>query len=148
MLGANIIARMGPYQLLHTYLMASYCYYQRDMSPLTDDAFDLLCKRLQTAYDSILDDPHAHLVDRDELEAGTGYYIPEASYPNRVRHTAEEYYYRCVSGEMAKRLESFLEPVRVVKRVGRTAPVAQVKRVGRTLPTPKPVAKRFARTIR
>ena len=131
MLDVHHIQRMKPGQMVSCYLTAAYCYYHLDISPLTDYAFDLLARQLLACWDEV-DHIHKHLITKDELLMGT-LLLAEDKYPSRIRspipvafedgrilrwemHAARLYYDRCVSGEMAKRLEPHLNPVGTVAK--------------------------------
>lgn len=149
MLTVDIINRMGKFHLLRHYLTASYCYYQMNESPMTDDAFDRLCVRLRGCLHEVTDDPHHAIVNPDDLDAGTCL-LAEQDYPARTRNFAHEYVAHCHSGYMARMIEPFLlkEPdigitisKRAVKRVSRRSkpdigipasePVRAVRRITR-----------------
>ncbi len=69
-------------QLVQYFLMASYLYYNLNTEPPMSDAeFDTLCRRLYDEWDDIKH-YHKHLIDRESLKAGTGYYIKK--YPTIV----------------------------------------------------------------
>lgn len=70
------------------YLMASYLYYEEDISLLTDTQFDELCKELLVHWDDITH-YHKHLTTREDLEAGTGFAI---KYPMLVVCAARKWY--------------------------------------------------------
>jgi len=65
--------------MVATYLVLSYAYYIQDVSLVSDDDFDALCKELNK--DSIWEQkdtqthPHVGHVDRGALEAGSGYQL-------------------------------------------------------------------------
>lgn len=70
----NIIA------LVNTYIFASVLYYEFDISIITDFEFDMLCKKLLERYDEIMLDQkvknaHKKLLEKDILEAGSGYHL-------------------------------------------------------------------------
>lgn len=67
------------------YLMLSYLYYATDRSLVSDHVFDIMCKSLLRDWDSITHQ-HKHLIDRDSLAAGTGYYL---TYTNQIKGGAE-----------------------------------------------------------
>ena len=77
-------------QLVPCYLMASYLYYHRNVSLMSDADYDKLCEALFILWNEpeVRTHQHRHLVKRDALAAGTGYYIPENRYPLRVRGAA------------------------------------------------------------
>lgn len=68
---------------VYNYLKASYQYYilfeDTDMS---DHEFDMLCRKLYTNWDS-LSESDKELLDKDSLQAGTGYNIKRSTY-NKV----------------------------------------------------------------
>jgi NAD-dependent DNA ligase len=66
--------------------MASYLYYNINIeSPMSDEEYDILCKRLHNEWDEI-EHPHKSLIDRDALKSGTGFYINK--YPTMVMGAA------------------------------------------------------------
>lgn len=67
-------------QLVAHFLMASYLYYQEDISAIEDTEFDRLCVLLLEAYDRIKH-PHKRLIKKGDLIAGSGYAIPYKKYP-------------------------------------------------------------------
>ena len=77
----------NPNMLVPWYLMASYLYYIKDESLLSDAFYDEICKRLAVLYDNITH-VHKHLIDKNQLSAGTGYYLSEECYPNMVKCAA------------------------------------------------------------
>jgi hypothetical protein len=81
------ITTRKPGTMVSWYLMASYLYYQCDVSLLSDEIYDALCDRLKWAFDSI-EHPHKRLVDLEGLSAGTGYHIPADQYPSMVKCAA------------------------------------------------------------
>ena len=56
------------------YLMASYLYYQRDISLISDAEYDEMCRDILENYPRI-EHRHKYLVDVDALAAGTGFQI-------------------------------------------------------------------------
>ena len=64
----------NPNMLIPYYLMYSYLYYEKNKSIVTDDEYDMICKRLYDEWNDV-EHYHKHLVDRDSLLAGTGYHI-------------------------------------------------------------------------
>ena len=79
------IAVLSTYRLISYYLMSSYLYYVQNTSAISDANFDELCTELLARWDEA-DHPHKHLIDKNSLEAGTGYAVP--SYPLRVQNAA------------------------------------------------------------
>ena len=63
------------------YLIASYLYYIKDLSLLTDAQFDIICKKLKDLDDEGLASIRTYgLYDRSALEAGSGYHITRLPY--------------------------------------------------------------------
>ncbi len=77
-----------PNTIVSWFLSASFLYYCRDISLLTDAYYDELCRDLAARWDGI-EHQHKHLVDRAALDAGTGFYLTEDRYPLRVIGAAE-----------------------------------------------------------
>lgn len=75
-------------------LIASYCYYQRDTSILSDEAFDKLCKKTLDNYSGLVHN-HKHLVTEDSLRAGTLFNLKHNDYPLIVQ---------CVAGQMMEKV--------------------------------------------
>ena len=74
-------------QLVPHFLMHSYLYYIRLQSIITDAEYDKLCKRLSDEWEGVTHH-HKHLIDREALRAGTGFYLKETDYPLISRCTA------------------------------------------------------------
>jgi hypothetical protein len=71
--------------VLQWYLMCSYLYYQLNRSVVPDVLFDFWSELLLYEWDDF-EHPHKHLVNMDDLEAGTGHAI---KYPRMVIGAAE-----------------------------------------------------------
>lgn len=69
--------------LVPWFLMASYTYYCRDHSLLTDARFDRLTKELLEELPH-LTHRHLDLIDPQALQAGSGYHLAETDYPLMV----------------------------------------------------------------
>lgn len=67
-------------QLVSYFLMASYLYYQHDISAIPDTEYDQLCVRLLASFKSIKH-PHKKLISKADLAAGSGFAIPLRKYP-------------------------------------------------------------------
>lgn len=76
-----------PNLLVAYYLMASWLYYCRDVAMISDSLFDEICETLYAHWDDV-EHMHKHLIDREALKAGTGYYIPKDKYPGMTRAAA------------------------------------------------------------
>lgn len=70
--------------LVAHYLMHSYLYYGLDDPAISDSEYDDICKRLLYVYDE-LEHRHLHLVDKENLQCGSGYGI---SIPRIARDSA------------------------------------------------------------
>ena len=75
-------------RLVPIYLMSSYLYYECDKNVLDDTQFDYLCKKLYDNWDSV-EHMHKHLIDKDNLKAGSGYGI---TYTNMIMSSAMSWY--------------------------------------------------------
>lgn len=71
-------------RLVPIYLMSSYLYYEHDKNVLDDTQFDYVCKRLYDNFDDVTH-MHKHLLDKDNLKAGSGYGI---TYTNLIMSSA------------------------------------------------------------
>jgi hypothetical protein len=67
-----------PNAVVAWWLMASFLYYHRDVSLLSDDMFDKLGVRLAGNWNGI-SHPHKHLIKPDMTKSG--FYIREDDYP-------------------------------------------------------------------
>lgn len=75
-------------RLVPIYLMSSYLYYEHDKNVIDDTQFDYLCKKLYDNWDSV-EHMHKHLIDKDNLKAGSGYGI---TYTNMIMSSAMSWY--------------------------------------------------------
>jgi NAD-dependent DNA ligase len=75
-------------RLVPIYLMSSYLYYEQDKNVLDDTQFDYLCKKLYDNWDNV-EHMHKHLIDKDNLKAGSGYGI---EYTNLIVSSANSWY--------------------------------------------------------
>lgn len=66
------------------FLTASYLYYVHDVSLLSDERFDSMCKEMDARWDEI-EHPHKHFITRADVKAGTGYALPFGRLPTIVR---------------------------------------------------------------
>lgn len=73
----------GPNMMVPWFLMASYAYYQLDVSLLTDAAYDELARNLDARWDEI-EHRHKHVIDRASLAAGTAFGLDRDAYPPMV----------------------------------------------------------------
>ena len=75
-------------RLVPIYLMSSYLYYELDKNVLKDEEFDYICKKLYDNFDDVTH-MHKHLLDKDNLKAGSGYGI---TYTNMIMSSALAWY--------------------------------------------------------
>ena len=80
--------KINPASAFSWWLSASLAYYCKFESILSDPVFDKMSKYLLDNYDK-LDHINKHLVTKDGLKAGSGYYLKEEDYPLRVRISTE-----------------------------------------------------------
>lgn len=151
MLNRSVIQRMKPGHMVSHYLTSAYCYYWLDLSPMTDDAFDLLSRQLLAIYDT-LEHQHKKFITRGDLVAGT-LGLPEKDYPTIIRGVgldairtdlakglipsfaksgvsmcpAGDYYDKCISGQMLKDLEPHLHPVGYIAPVPTSEQLSQAR---------------------
>lgn len=69
------------------FLIHSYLYYILHMSVIPDEEYDQLCAELADRWDTI-EHRHKHLINLEDLKAGTGFAIREEQYPSPARHIA------------------------------------------------------------
>tara|TARA_R110000787_G_scaffold139805_1_gene253443 strand:- start:131 stop:430 length:300 start_codon:yes stop_codon:yes gene_type:complete len=86
------------HRLIPIYLMSSYLYYECDKNVLTDEEFDYVCKTLYDNWD-ILTHMHKHLIDKDNLLAGSGYGI---KYTNMIMGGAISWYEKQTASQLVK----------------------------------------------
>ena len=87
----DIIDILPTNSLVNIYLMASYLYYERHLTPMPDTDYDILCKKLLDSFNDV-DHQHGGLIDKDALRAGTAYHIRENEYPILVKQAAFAWY--------------------------------------------------------
>lgn len=84
---AHNLIKEWPNLLVPWYLMASWMYYARDLSLVTDGFYDELCKTLDLYWDDV-EHAHKHVVDRASVAAGTGYGVTTDRCPLTTRAAA------------------------------------------------------------
>ena len=82
------IENLSPGRCVSWYMMASYLYYQRNESIISDELYDQICKKILNNYENI-NHPHKRRIKRSDLKAGTGYTIKK--YPAIVVSAAERW---------------------------------------------------------
>lgn len=83
-----MIDRMSLNELYGKYLCASYLYYiKMEDTPWSDHEFDMACNRLRDEWEFVTHRLKG-LCDIELLQAGSGYAIPEARYPEGLIHAA------------------------------------------------------------
>lgn len=73
--------RIKPSSCIGWYCAASYAYYVKDESLLSDPVFDKICLHMLTIWDT-LEHRLKSFVPKESLSAGTGYNIAFSSFPN------------------------------------------------------------------
>ena len=76
--------KKSPSSSVAWFLMTSFAYYHYDISILTDEVFDKMCKYMLDNYE-LISHPHKYLVTKDMLGAGSGYNLTWSDYPQIVR---------------------------------------------------------------
>ena len=84
----EVLNDISIHRLVPLYLMSSYLYYEQDKNVLDDVEFDYLCKRLLDNWDDVKH-IHKHLIDKNNLKAGSGYGI---TYTNMIMSSAMSWY--------------------------------------------------------
>ena len=78
--------------LVPWYLILSYAYYYRDVSLVSDELYDRICKNLLTALGSFdIEHRHMGLCDLSALEAGTAYHLYSKDYPSMAVSCADQF---------------------------------------------------------
>ena len=142
MIGEDVVRILPINMLVPHYLVASYCYYHLNQSPMTDHAYDLLCVRLRENYRKI-EHQHKELVEFAALRAGSCFIAMDA-FPLIIQMSADSYMSRALSGEMATDLTKRYGAPQTT-RMRRTRPIAPVTeekpattRIRRVRPAPAP----------
>ena len=73
-------------ELVPLFLIASYTYYHRSRSIMSNDSFDYLVSRLRNEWSEI-NHAHKHLIKEENLLTDSGYNI---AYPPDIIQEAEE----------------------------------------------------------
>lgn len=108
-LDETVVMRMNNGHLVQHYLMASYCYYKLDQSPMTDHAYDLICRLLTERWDSI-EHQHKKYIEFLDGKVGSGFAAVD-KYPLMVVSAAQNYDHGIAYGDILERLEPFLNPL-------------------------------------
>ena len=104
MIPRHTVELMKDGHLVHHFLLASFAYYILHQSPMTDDAFDYLCKRLLERYDHF-EHQHKKFITKDMLEAGTAYNLKDTDYPLIVQHATLSYIPHAINGDIEQMFE-------------------------------------------
>lgn len=84
----ELVAKKGPNVLVPWFLCTSILYYYHDVSVISDSAFDEMCRQLDQRWNEI-DHPDKKFISRDDLKAGTGFYLTPAQLPDKVLSAAK-----------------------------------------------------------
>lgn len=126
--------------LVPYYLMASFLYYHCDQSAMTDDAYDLVCRRLDREW-PIIEHRHKKIVKRNSLTATTGYNLRRRDYPIMVQVAAHSLYASVEAG-------TILGEMRTIKGFSlSSAPAARPRVITQRPSAPKPVTRVLPRRI-
>jgi len=82
----NSIGR-APQSIVAWVLSASYLYYVRDASLLSDGLFDRLMRAMQNSW-PLISHPHKYLITESDLEAGSLHQLRPEDYPSIVKSSA------------------------------------------------------------
>jgi hypothetical protein len=77
----------APWATVAWYLGASYLYYIRDVSLLSDTMYDKLARTMLRSWESI-QHPHKYLITQADLRAGTLYRLAAHEYPTITKSAA------------------------------------------------------------
>jgi hypothetical protein len=79
-------------RLIRVYLMTAYAYERLDVSLISDDTFDRICRLLsQFSEDEIAAaDPHGALINYELLAAGSGFDLGFDSFPQIIVNAAKQ----------------------------------------------------------
>lgn len=81
------ILKLSSNQLVPHYLMAGWLYNSRDNIIMSDDAWDLLCKRLLKEWNKI-QHPHKNYIEYTSLDTATSQYLTDDRVPLMARSAA------------------------------------------------------------
>ena len=85
----SFLQKIGANGSIPWFLMASYLYYIKHESLLHVHQFDILCRYMLDNWTEI-EHMHKHLIDVEDLKAGTGFSLKEEDYPQIVKNCAWE----------------------------------------------------------
>lgn len=74
----------APQTIVPWFLGASYLYYIRDVSLLSDVLYDKLAKAIKGSW-PLISHPHKYLITESDLEAGSLYPLRAEDYPAMVK---------------------------------------------------------------
>lgn len=77
----------NPNMMVPWFLMASYLYYHENESMFSDGYYDTLSKELLLKWDQV-EHSHKHLIEVDDLMAGSLYKLKEKDYPSMCKGAA------------------------------------------------------------
>lgn len=81
---AKHLITQWPNLLVPWYLMTSWTYYCRDVSLVSDGFYGDICETLNAHWE-VIEHMHKHLVDREAVATGTGYYVNSEVCPGMTR---------------------------------------------------------------
>lgn len=71
----EILRKRLAFIAIREYAALSWCYYEHDVSPISDEQFDELCEWLRQEYANIKQWDINNYLDEAALAAGTGYHL-------------------------------------------------------------------------
>jgi hypothetical protein len=74
----------APQTVIPWFLGASYLYYCRNVSLLSDELYDKLALAIRKSW-QLLEHPHKYLITEQDLEAGTLYSLTADDYPAVIK---------------------------------------------------------------
>lgn len=80
--------KINPNSTISWWIAASYQYYHRHESLLSDECYDKMAKYIQKNFHS-MNHPHLHLISKENLEAGSLYNLKASEYPEIVKNSSE-----------------------------------------------------------
>ncbi len=83
----DIVDEISDERMVSWFLTTSFLYYHHNISVISDAVFDRLCVRLLEGLDAI-EHQHKHLIDKEALQAGTGFHISFNEFPLRIQGAA------------------------------------------------------------
>lgn len=107
MLETKDIKELSSNRLVPYYLMAGWLYNNRDKIIMSDDAWDLICKRLIAEWKNIIH-PHKKCIEYESLTTATSMYLKDNNVPEIAKSAAMRLYEQ-QNTKPVQGLESFFD---------------------------------------